>query len=285
MNERTGGGDEAMDLELLARDDLLLDALGRSEPAPPGDDLAAMLAAWQADVADGAPAPALRPAAPDGEPTTPVPLPLTTPQTRTAAAPTPLPARRHRPWAVRLAAAAVALLALVAGLGVGSRNAGPGSPLWSLTRVLYPQQAEVRDVEELIAQARAALAAGDRDAARQLVDRARHELADVTDPATADRLRAELDALARDLAAAQEPPPATPPAAATPAPRPTTPAARPSGGSRAPAPQPSRSGAGGAPRTSPSGAASPLLPLPDLPLPSLSPLLPGLPLPTGGLLD
>ncbi|MEV0428588.1 anti-sigma-D factor RsdA [Micromonospora sp. NPDC050495] len=289
MSERmAGGGDEAMDLDVLARDDLLLDALGRGEPAPAGDDLAAMLAAWHADVADEAPP--LRPAAPDAE-ADPADA-ETDPAESLDATVTPLPARRPR-RAVRLAAAGVALLALAGGLGVASRSAEPGGPLWSLTKVLYPQRAEVRDVEALIAQARAAWDAGRLDEARDLIDRAGRELADVTDPATAARLRAELDALARDLAAASAPPPAPAPSVATPA----VPSVSPTTGPSAPRPAPSPSPRQSRPATSPAPTSSasdgggllpglplPTLPLPPLPVPSLSPLLPGLPLPTSGLL-
>ncbi|MCW3842016.1 hypothetical protein ONA70_18105 [Micromonospora yasonensis] len=298
MSERTpGGGDEAMDLDILARDGLLLDALGHGEPAPAGDSVAALLAAWHADLADDLPAPPeLRQAVPDadpaapgaGQPTAAGSAPLPAPEAdRDVEAPIPLrarAARRHRPWAVRLAAAGVALLALAAGLGVSSRSAGPGSPLWSLTRVLYPQQAEVRDVEDLITRARAALDAGRPDEAGQLVAQARRELADITDPATAARLRAELDALTRDLAAAGPAPvPSAAPASPAPATRPSTPATRPTSAGEAPAPRPSGAATSPAPGSSP-GSPGPLLPLPSLPLPSLSPL-PGLPLPTGGLLD
>jgi hypothetical protein len=42
-----------LDPEVLAADDLLLDALGRGEPAPVGDPLAGLLAAWRAELADG----------------------------------------------------------------------------------------------------------------------------------------------------------------------------------------------------------------------------------------
>lgn len=276
MSERGG---EGMDLEVLARDDALLDALGRGEPAPAGDELAELLAAWRAEVADGLPeAPVVRPPAPDGEPAEPTPLPA-----RRAAR-----TRRPRPWTVRLAAAAVALLALVSGLGISSRNAEPGSPLWSLTRLLYPQQAEVRDVEATIAQARAALAGGRLGEAQQLVDRARGELGQISDPAVVARLRAELDALARELTAARaELMPTAVPSSPAPAVRPTTPAAGPSTATPAPRPQPSRPPASASNPAAPSGTASesgkPLLPLPQLPLPalpSLSPLLPELPLPT-----
>ncbi|MCW3813961.1 anti-sigma-D factor RsdA [Micromonospora sp. DR5-3] len=277
MSGRTPSGGEAMDLEVLARDDALLDALGRGEPAPAGDELAELFAAWHADVVDGAPA-EIRPAAPTAEPAEP-----TSPPAR------PARTRRPRPWTVRLAAAAVALLALGSGLGIGSRNAAPDSPLWSLTKLLYPQQAEVRDIEDSIDRARAALADGRFDEAQQLVDRARGDLEKITDAATVARLRAGLDALTRELTAARaEVRPTAVPTSPAPGGRPTTPAARPGTGASAPQPQPSRPPTSTS--TSPGGSASdtgkPLLPLPKLPLPpspSLSPLLPGLPLPT--LLD
>ncbi|MBQ0893743.1 hypothetical protein KBX37_11645, partial [Micromonospora sp. U56] len=41
---------EQLDLGTVTRDDLLLDALGRGEEGADGDDLAAMLAAWRADL-------------------------------------------------------------------------------------------------------------------------------------------------------------------------------------------------------------------------------------------
>ncbi|WP_446215048.1 hypothetical protein [Micromonospora sp. IBHARD004] len=283
MSERTPGGEEAMDLEVIARDDLLLDALGRGEEAPADDDVAAMLAAWHADVAADAPEPAeVRPPTPTGDGGAPEP-------------PVPLrPAARSRPWALRLAAAVVVLLALVSGLAIGSRNAGPSSPLWTLTKLLYPQQAEVRGVEETIARARAALGAGRFDEAQRLVDQARRELTAITDPATVDRLRAQLDALARQLGAARAD--AVPPATAPVSPAPSAPRPGPteSAATRAPAPppEPTEPGTGPAPGSSPTGGGDdPVLPLPRLPLPpapspSLLPPLPGLPLPlpTSGLL-
>ncbi|MFG2107219.1 anti-sigma-D factor RsdA [Micromonospora chersina] len=279
MTGRTPGeGDEAMDLGTIARDDVLLDALGRGEPAPDGDALAGLLAAWRSDLAEEPTG--VRPAAPDVVEEAPV---------RRAV-------RRPRPWALRLAAAAVALLALVSGLGISSRDVGPGSPLWSLTKLLYPQQAEVRGIEDTIDRARAALDAGRLDDAEALIAQARRDLARVEDPAAVARLGAALDVLARDLAAARAgtaPPSAVPTDTAPDTPAPTA------------VPSPSVTGtprrglatSGGSPRpgtsSSPAPADSPLLPLPRLPQPSVSVSvsvpglpLPGLPLPTGGgLLD
>ncbi|MFG3297992.1 anti-sigma-D factor RsdA [Micromonospora chersina] len=273
-----GDGDEAMDLGTIARDDALLDALGRGEPAPDGDAFAGLLAAWRSDLAEEPTG--VRPAAPDA----------------VEEAPAPRASRRPRPWALRLAAAAVALLALVSGLGISSRDAGPGSPLWSLTKLLHPQQAEVRGIEDTVDRARAALDAGRLDDAEALIARARRDLARVEDPAAVARLGAALDVLARDLAAARgvTAPPSAAPAgsvAATPAP---TAVPSPSGTGT---PRPGPATSDGSPRpgtsSSPDPADSPLLPLPRLPLPSVSVSvsvpglpLPGLPLPTGGgLLD
>lgn len=255
--------DEAMDLGTLARDDALLDALGRGDQVPEGDEIATLLAAWRADLADDS-ATEVRPAAPPEE---------------GAARPRPA-VRRARPWTLRLAAAAVVLIALVSGLGVGSRNAGPDSPLWSLTRLLYPQQAEVRSIEDTIGRARTALSEGRLDDAERLIGQARRDLAAVDDPATVDRLRVTIDMLARELAAARE---ATAPATTGPTGAPTGPGPTTTG-----TPRPPASGAAPQPSTSPSAATSPLLPLPQLPLPTgplLSPLpsLP-LPLPTDDLL-
>ncbi|MGS2618587.1 anti-sigma-D factor RsdA [Micromonospora sp. LZ34] len=263
MTEHRPDGAEELDLATIARDDQFLDALGRGEPAPAGDDLAAMLAAWRADLDDDG-EPVLRPAV-DLPPAPPAPRPVTA-------------GRR----VLRLAAAVVLLVAIASGLGVGSRNAGPSSPLWSLTKVLYPEQAQVRSVEDAIDRARAALSAGQPAEAARLIEQARDDLTAVDDPAVATRLRAELDALHRDLLAALPPPPA--PATAVPTPRAPT-----GDGSAAPArPTP----AGASPRPSPPAADQPTLPriLPSLPgllptggLPTLLPSLPGLPLPTAPL--
>ncbi|MGN9806368.1 anti-sigma-D factor RsdA [Micromonospora sp. L32] len=288
-NEPDGG--EQLDLGTVTRDDLLLDALGRGEEGTDGDDLAAMLAAWQADVTAGVdetgtsdrfPAVGTQAGGRGGADLRSGPYDARAGRVRP---------RRPRPWALRLAAAVAAVLVLATGLGVGSKNAGPTSPLWSLTKVLHPEQAAVRTVEQSIARARDAVAAGRLDDARHWVDRAQQDLTSVTDPADAARLRAEIDAVLRDLAAASCPgwprcaPPAPPapaasttggsPSAPAPAPPPTAPASP----SARPSPRPS-SGSG----LLPSLPSLPKPPPPPAPSPSLLPSLPGLPLPTGDLL-
>ncbi|MGS2619478.1 hypothetical protein ACVCAH_33955 [Micromonospora sp. LZ34] len=274
-----GDAEEAMDLEIMARDDLLLNALGRGEEAPGDDDLAAILAAWHADVALKMPAPGvLRSSAHVGSTTaTDRSRPV-----RLAARPRlSAPSRR---WALPLAAAAVAVIALASGLGVSSRHAGPGSPLWSLTKVLHPQQAEVREVEDRIDRARNALAAGRLDDAQQLMDHARRDLARVADRSAADRFQAQLDALARELLTARADP-ATLPAATAGAPAPTRHPTTGTSAAKPPPTKPERTAAAGG---SPAEETNPVPPLPQPavpPAPSASQLspLPGLPLQTGGL--
>ncbi|MEV5767202.1 anti-sigma-D factor RsdA [Micromonospora sp. NPDC052213] len=268
MSERTRDGGEEQDLATIARDDELLDALGRGEPGPAGDGLAEMLAAWRGDVdiADGADHP-LRPAV----------GPAPTRKARSA-----LLGRR----VLRLAAAVVALAVISAGLGVGSRHAGPTSPLWSVTRVLYPEQADVRLVEHTIQRARTAAAAGRLDEARTLAEEARTQLTAIDDPTAVRRLGAELDSLQHALLETL----ATPGAPATGA---SPPAPSGDGGPTAPAtpatPQP------GKPTPDRSPAPGIVVPLPGRPeLPGLRPdpasptRLPPLPetsLPAGRLLD
>jgi hypothetical protein len=276
MSEHRPDSGEELDLAAIARDDQLLDALGRGEPGPADDDLAAMLSAWRGDIgADShedmnrlrvAADHPVRPAA-DLHPVT----------TRARSAPL---GRR----VLRLAAAVIAVVAIATGLGVGSRNAGPTSPLWSLTRVFYPQQADVRLVEDTIQRARSAATAGRFDEARVLVEQARRELASVDDPAVLDRLGAEVDALHRELLDAV-PTPGIPSAGAS------TPALP--GGNGAPTPtRPGPSRPGSPPAPGHSSTPHVVVPLPGLPRPNpnskppaLLPTLPGLPVPTGGVLD
>ncbi|WP_422733230.1 anti-sigma-D factor RsdA [Micromonospora sp. WMMD558] len=261
MSGRTPESGGEIDLAAIARDDELLDALGRGDPAPEGDDLATMLAAWRDDLGDAVDEQPVRPAVPALPPASPRRV------------------RLGRPL-VRVAAAAVVLAGVVTGLGIGSREAGPSSPLWALTQVLHPERAEVRLIEDTIRQARSALAAGRPDEARNLLDEARRRLASVDDPSTARRLAAEIDAL-RPAPAGTVPTPAAP----GPSPTPTTTSPSPPGGTGPQAPT-------STPPPSPRPSSSPLVvvPLPELPvLPDLSAdpaesSLPGLPLPTLDLL-
>lgn len=278
MSEHRPDSGEELDLATVARDDHLLDALGRGEPGPADDDLAAMLSAWRGDIGEDM-GPLRVTAEPGCSADYPVRPAADLPLVDTRARSAPLGRR-----VLRLAAAVSAVAVIATGLGVGSRNAGPTSALWSLTRVLYPQQADVRLVEDTIQRARSAATAGRFDEARGLVEQARRELASVDDPATLDRLGAEVDALHRELLGAV-PTPGAPSAGA-----PTLP-----GGNGTPkpvGPTPSRS----EPPPVPGHSTTPhvVVPLPGLSRPNpnpdskppaLPPSLPGLPVPTGGILD
>ncbi|SCG40594.1 anti-sigma-D factor RsdA [Micromonospora coxensis] len=288
MSERWRGDGEELDLATVTHDDLLLDALGQGTDQPDGDDLGVMLAAWRDDLGAGVDEDAAR--TPDGDPLLDRLGAGVLPPAAPGVPPAPAPVRQRavRRRVLRLAAAAVAAVVLTTGLGIGSREAGPSHPLWSLTKVLHPERAQVRVVEDTIDRAREAIAAGRFDDAAQLLDRARRDLVRVGDPAEADRLRAEIDAVQRELSAPGCPgwPQCAPSVPSSP---PQAPSAGVPGGGASPAP---RATAGKPPAaSSPSPAPSPssgggiVPPLPGLPLPTASgpsalPSLPGLPLPT-----
>lgn len=180
----------------------------------------------------------------------------------------------HGQVLIGAAAAAIVLI----GLGVAAHESGPGSPLWPLTRLAYPQHAEVVAAESAIDDARSAVDAGRYDDARRLLAVASSHVARVDNQATARRLRTEIADIQRELdtIAPVTPAPAAPappsgagnPASPTPTPPPVGTA--PGGGQ----PQPGQT-AGEAPATT----RPPILqtpPLPSLPVPPP----PSLPLPT-----
>jgi hypothetical protein len=219
--------DHDQDLTMIAADDQLLDLLGAGQAPDDGDRVSAMLAAWREDL--------------DTEP----------PTLRRAAPPIALPRKASRPRglsrAKRLVLAAAAAVAVLAGAAsVLARDAGPDSPLWPLTRLLYEQRASSAVAEQQAQQhiddARQAIDNGQYSDAQALLDEASRLAEQVQDQSVADHLREEIDAL-RGLLAGVLPPPA-----------PT-----------APAP-----GATPGPTTAPDGGGVvPSLPLPSLPLPSL----------------
>jgi hypothetical protein len=245
--------DDPIGLDVLHADDLLLDALGRGDKGPADDDIAALLAAWRADVVDDEP----------GD----EPLAEVVPITR---------ARRRR--GVRLGVAAAVVAVVMGGTGVAAAQAGPGSPLWPITQVVNPDRVALVNAESAIADARKAATQGRTADAQRLVDRAATLVSKVRDPRDAARLRAELDDVRHLLATVTAPGgpagtvPGTSPAPGT-SPTPgTTPAPGSTpGGGGGPAPNPGPTGGGGG------GGGTPGLPLPTLPIPT--PSLP-LPLPT-----
>lgn len=171
------------------QDDQLLDLLGRGD-LPEGvpdevdqlDGLGTALAAWRRDVAADIPVSALDLEALE-EP----------------AAPTVM-AR----WRRRLLAAGAAL-ALAGGGGAvaaAAAGAGPDSPLWPITQLIYPDRAESRvaelQVEELVERARAAADDQRYDDAAHLLEEAEPLIARVLAPADQERLQDEI-AQVKDL--------------------------------------------------------------------------------------
>jgi hypothetical protein len=255
-------------------DDLLLDALGRGELPSGSDEITAMLAAWRADLQPDPDADetADETAGNDSEPAVTVV--------------TPLPTRRVRRWS-RIAVAAAAAIVAGGGLTVAAASgAGPDSPLWPITRVVFPERADVAAAEHAIDQAREAVVQGRIADARRLIDEADKLIAKVRSPQDAKRLRTELDEVRRQLDVTVRNGTLPPPPDVTPAP----------GLSGSPAPGGAGPGTGnpggqsgggipgvpGLPLPTGSGGGLPSLPVPtpSLPLPSLP--LPSLPLPIPG---
>jgi hypothetical protein len=239
---------EHVDLAAVQADDALLDALGRGEPAPAGDDLAGLVAGWRAELATDLP--------PDA-----VELPAH------GTAVQPMPLRRAIVFRRVLAGAAAAALFLGC-VALGAQRSGPDGPLWPITRVLYPQTADVRAAEHAISLARDAAAAQRYADARRLLDVAASHTESVTDSATRQRLRDRIEELRRSLPAG---PGSTAATGSTP---PTTP------GNRAPATPPAPVRSPGTTTTAPTpGAAKGHPPTHGNPLPGLKSIQPFLPAP------
>jgi type II secretory pathway pseudopilin PulG len=274
-----GSDDTPVDVATLTSDDRLLDALGRGEDVA-GEDVALLLAAWRDDLALDIPT-ELRPALPpetDSDDDTAVVIPITRGR------------RRRLNRISRIAVSAAAGITIVGGLLIAAGNAGPDSPLWPITRVVYQDRADSRqaeqDAERVVGQARQAAIDGRYADASRLLTQADGLIAKVRDPAAQKRLRDEVDEIRRMIASA--PGTGTPPAPGTT----TTPDVTPAPGASAPGGgQPGGGPTGGAGATG-GGGLVPGLPLPSLPLPPLLPspgsgpllpplpsLLPSLPLP------
>jgi hypothetical protein len=246
--------EDPMDIATVARDAELFEALAGGGPVPRDDDVAAMLAAWRADLVDDLPT--VR---------SPAPPPVATP----AGSVVTLRRRRSR---VLLAAAAAAV-ALGGVTTAAASVAGPESPLWPITRVLFPDRADAtvarQEAQRTIDRAREAVTEQRYADADKLLDEATALIEAIDDPDLAARLLAEVEAIRGLL-------PGLPGTVSQPGgggqPRPTTSPGRGGGGGGEPGPTGGGGGGGGG------GNPLPSLPLPTLPLPSVP--LPSLPLPT-----
>jgi hypothetical protein len=288
------GVDTSLELAAVAADDRLLDALGRGEPAPPGDRLAGVLAAWRTDLAADPSA-----AGPDAElvravlADEPVVAPsgsdpwasassgrglsASASSGRGLSAPVPsVSGSAARPWPARVQRLVLGAAATVVGaalLGLGVNHAGPTSPLWPIVEVVHPDRVAVQAAERAIASAGSAATVGRYDDAREQLDLALTHVAEVRDPEVAGRLREDIQRIrvglprgASGAQATQGPGSVAPtsPPDGTPAPTRTP------GGPALPAP-PSPAPEGG-----PTSSPPPVL---QLPIPLLPSLLPsGLPL-------
>jgi hypothetical protein len=239
---------DPVDPDQLARDDALLDALAAGTPGPADDDLATMLSAWQSSVSSPA---------------------LSSPASDVAISVPARPVRSPRPLAKLVAALAGAVVVLGGGLTAAAAGAGPDSPLWPITRIVYADRADSRAASqtatELLDKATKAFAEHRYADSAALTDQASAYLPKVTDAAARQRLEARIQQLRAALATVSLPVPGSSP----------TPSGTVAPGAAAPTPAPSGKQAEStpAPSTSPSPSQGGLLPLPPL-LPSVLPSLP-----------
>ena len=256
MSEKTADpGERWPNLGVLATDAALLDTLGRGEPAPTTDAVAAMLAAWRADLDADITGARYQPAA--------------------------FPPRTRR-LARRAVGVAAAAALLASGSVMAAGHATPASPLWPITRVMYPERADTAAAEDAIGQAREAAAHGRYDDARRLLDRAEGLIARVRDPKRLRQLQAELRSVRAMLPAAAPAAPGTrPPGGLA-----TTPDAAPTPPTTQPTTQPTQppTTAGGRPAEVPRPLIVPSTDAPPIPVPTptgslLSTPLPSLPVP------
>lgn len=193
-----GTGDSGpVDIAAVRRDDALIDAIASDGPvqtdSPEEFQLAALLADWRAEVV----APPL-PEAPDlDEIVAAVNQEIGARKVRVG------PRGGGRLRLVRPLAGAAAALALVfGGMTAFSYNAEPGDPLWKVKEVVFSEQAQttvVARADDELTQAQSALAQGDPDEARVLLDRVRTTAQQVDDPAKQDDLIERWNALVAEL--------------------------------------------------------------------------------------
>ncbi|MFC8530877.1 anti-sigma-D factor RsdA [Nocardia sp. NPDC057227] len=193
-----GTGDSGpVDIAAVRRDDALIDAIASDGPvqtdSPEEFQLAALLADWRAEVV----APPL-PAAPDlDEIVAAVNQEIGARKARVG------PRSGGRLRLVRPLAGAAAALALVfGGMTAFSYSAEPGDPLWRVKEVVFSEQAQttvVARADDELSQVQAALAQGDNDEARVLLDRVRTTAQQVDDPAKQDDLIERWNALVAEL--------------------------------------------------------------------------------------
>ena len=200
--------DAPVDVAAVRRDDALIDAIAGGGPVASDsseqDQLALLLTNWRADIV-AAPMPS-------GPLLDDVIAAIDASDTRSARSAARGTLRLLRP----IAGAAAAIAIVIGGVTIFSYNAAPGDPLWSVKSVVFSQQADSTvaqiDTTSQLQEAERLIAAGDAEAAKNLLEGAADRAGGVRDADT----RNELDAWRAKLAAELEKiAPTTPPTTTT----------------------------------------------------------------------
>ena len=174
-------------LDAIARDDAILDALGRGECPEDSDALAVALSEWRGDL---------------------------------EASPQPVAAGRRLEVLRRRVGRGVTVAAVASAVGLGSltgmaaaaTHAQPGSALWPIARMVIPERAESRQAayhaRDWMDRAAAAAAEDRRDQAAHYLDQAEHDARRVRGDDGARELRDRAAELRRQLAASDQDEPA-----------------------------------------------------------------------------
>ena len=203
------GDDAPVDVAAVRRDDALIDAIAGGGPvatdSPEQYELALLLTNWRADI--------VATPMPTGPLLDDVIAAIDASDARSARSAARSKLRLLRP----IAGAAAAIAVVMGGATIFSYNAAPGDPLWSVKSVVFSQQADSTvaqiDTTSQLQEAERLIAAGDAEAAKNLLEGAADRSGGVRD---AD-MRNELDVWRAKLAAELEKiAPTTPPATTTP---------------------------------------------------------------------
>ncbi|EHI46864.1 hypothetical protein OPAG_03664 [Rhodococcus opacus PD630] len=203
------GDDAPVNVAAVRRDDALIDAIAGGGPvatdSPEQYELALLLTNWRADI--------VATPMPTGPLLDDVIAAIDASDARSARSAARGKLRLLRP----IAGAAAAIAVVMGGATIFSYNAAPGDPLWSVKSVVFSQQADSTvaqiDTTSQLQEAERLIAAGDAEAAKNLLEGAADRAGGVRD---AD-MRNELDVWRAKLAAEVEKiAPTTPPATTTP---------------------------------------------------------------------
>jgi hypothetical protein len=166
-----------VDLITLHEDDLLLDQLGRGEEPANSGAVAAALSEWRTRLPEAGP---------------------TDDQLLAAAMAAIRRSRPSRRWARGTTILATGVLLACGAVTAAAEHAGPDSPLWPITQLMFRDAAEARAADaaaHTIAEARASIDGGQFGLASRLLDDATSLIEQLDERSDANRLRAEIAAL------------------------------------------------------------------------------------------